>query len=376
MSDNKLKNYLQDPFLNELMQDIKSAGSIRSSLVDITHKCNLRCDGCYYFSENMDQYKKVETDDEFFLFVQQEVERGTNMLTIVGGEPALEIDRLKILAKHFLLTVVTNGSINIPLEGLENIRIAISFWGDEQRDIELRGNGKNNIFDTALTLFKNDPRAGFYYTTIPGFTAGIHQATTKMINNGNFVTFNFYGDLSEKGGKYSHKNGFDDTISEITRMISLFPTKVMSSPYINQVISNRKLFDQTWGYQVCPSVTFDHPENSERMLSGKKYPTKFRAYNADLKTTRRCCIGNARDCSTCTDLWAIYGWVIGSMKAHLKTKSDFTHWLCTVYIFYIQTGFLDWNEKSSHLPKIYHRFQIKDRQKKSKNNIIPTYEYS
>lgn len=205
-----------------------------------------------------------------------------------------------------------------------------------------------------------------------------------MVDNGNFVAFNFYGDLTGIGGKYSHKSGFSDSIQEISRLAKLYPRRVISSPHINRVISTRSLFGREWGYDVCPSVTYDHPENESRMTTGKKYPTKFRAYNADLKTTRRCCIGSARDCETCTDLWAIYGWVIGSMKDHLSTKKDFTNWLCIMYIFYMQTGFIDWNERSILMPEIYNRFDTSVidsensiiEKSKERKNIIDTFELS
>lgn len=353
MKKNSLKTYLEDPFLHQLMSEVKLAGGMRSSLVDITHKCNLRCVGCYYFMEKMDNYKKVEDDESFHTFVDQEVARGTNLLTVVGGEPALEIERLKILAKHFTLTVVTNGTMHIPMKDLENIRIAISFWGDQERDIELRGKGRSNVFETSLKLYKDDPRVGYYYTVIPGFTDGIQTAATRMVNNGNYVTFNFYGDLADIGGKYSHQKGFLSGIEEISILSKRYPTKIISSRYINDIISSRQMFGKAWGYDVCPSLTYDHPENAQRMLNGKQYPTKFRAYNADLTTTRRCCIGSARDCDTCTDVWAINGWVIGSFKEHLGSKKDFTNWLCSMYIFYMQTGFIDLNENAYKLPLIY-----------------------
>lgn len=374
MQGNKLKTYLQDPFLATLLNEIKAAGAMKSSLVDITHKCNLRCTGCYYFMENMDDYKKVESDEEFFAFVEQERERGTNMLTIVGGEPALEIERLQILAQHFKLTVVTNGSIPITKEGLKNIRIAISFWGDEQQDVLLRGQGKQMIFDKALENFKEDSRAGFYYTTVPGFTDGIENATRRMVKNGNFVAYNFYADLAQKGGKYSHTAGFSLPIEQINRMIEKYPNRIVSSPHSNQAISQRSLFGKEWGYEVCPSVTYDHPENAQRMVTGKHYPTKFRAYNADLTSTRRCCIGSARDCDTCTDLWATSGWIIGSMKEHLSSKQDFTHWLLTCYIFYMQTGFIDWHKSAHKLPEIYSRFKVDPIPTFAKENHIAALE--
>lgn len=338
---NELKTYLEDPFLSAIMNEIKDAGAIKSSLIDITHKCNLRCEGCYFFEEEMDSHKKMESEEEFDAFIESERQRGTNMFTVVGGEPAYEIERLKKLAKHFKLIVVSNGYFKIPYEGLENIRLSISFWGDEEQDTLLRGRGKQKVFETALKNYRNDPRVGFYYTTIPGFTDKIRPAVERMVENGNFVSFNFYGDLANKGGSYSHKNGHWSVIDIIRELSLEFPNDIYSSRHMNETISRRTLFGVEWGYNVCSSVTYDHPDNLERIQKGKRYPTQFRAYNADLKTTRRCCVGQARDCGTCTDLWSIYGWVVGSLRAHLQSFDDFQNWLFTTYIFYISCGFID-----------------------------------
>lgn len=375
MKGTSLKSYLQDPFLAGLFQEIKLAGNMKSSLLDITHKCNLRCVGCYFFVEGMDEHKKASKACDFEAFIETEKTRGTNMLTVVGGEPALELDRLRLLAKHFKLTVVTNGSLAIPREGLETIRIAVSFWGDESQDVLLRGQGTRNVFAEALHNFKDDDRVGFYYTTVAGCANGIESATDRMVQNGNYVAYNFYADLANQGGKYSHRIGFSDAIAQINRMIEKYPSRIVSSPHINDTISRRELFGVPWGYDVCPSVTFDHPQNRERMSSGKKYPTQFRAYNADLETTRRCCIGSARDCDTCTDLWATYGWVVGSMKAHLRSEQDFTHWLLTTYIFYMQTGFIDLNKNHQKLPEIYRRFNVEGETSPSRRDArIPVLE--
>lgn len=181
-----------------------------------------------------------------------------------------------------------------------------------------------------------------------------------MVQNGNYVAYNFYADLASQGGIYNHKVGFKKPIEQINFMIDLYPNRIVSSPYINSTISSRNLFGVEWGYNVCPSVTYDHPENTLRIENGKQYPSQFRAYNADLKTTRRCCIGNARDCETCTDLWATYGWIVGSMKDHLRSYKDFSNWLLTTYIFYMQTGFIDLNANSFKLPEIYKRYRLNE----------------
>jgi len=354
----KLKTYLRDPLSAELMAALKAAPPMKSALLDITHKCNLRCVGCYYFTEGMDAHRKERDDGKFLAWVEAEAARGTNMLNVVGGEPALEVDRLRVLAEHFHLIVVTNGTMPLPMKGLEDVRVAVSFWGDEKQDLQLRGRGKSRIFDQALEHFRDDPRAGFYYTTVPGFSEGIRPASERIIENGNFIAYNFYGDLTSLGGRYDHRGGFADVAAAIDAVRDDHPEWVLSSPYTNRVISTRELLGETWGYDQCPSLTYDHPENQDRITHGKKYPTKFRAYNADLTTTRRCCVGSARDCDTCTDLWATSGWVQAGFRRHLRSEQDFIHWLGSTVIFYMQTGMLDYRIHRHLLPQLYARFDV------------------
>jgi hypothetical protein len=344
------------------MAEIKTAGPINSSLLDITHKCNLRCTGCYFYVEKMDQHRKTADNEVFGQFLQKEIERGINMLTIVGGEPSFEIDRLRMLAKHFKLTIVTNGKDRIPTEGLENVRLAISFWGDEDQDMLLRGRGKMDVFDQALQNYRNDKRAGFYYTIIPGFINNIEKVTKRMIDNGNYVTYNYYADLAAQGGRYSHKNSFLSANDVINQLIIKYPESIVSSPYVLDIIARGCMLDKQWGYDVCPSVTYDHPDNTNRLSVGNRYQKQFRAYNADLKTTRRCCIGTQRDCDTCVDLWAISGWIVGAMKAHLRSYDDFVNWLCSTYVFYLQTGFIKLPNRSSLLPEVYRKMGHKIRE--------------
>ena len=115
-----LRQYLQDAFLKSLYEEIRDAGPIRSISVDLTSKCNLRCKGCYYFAEGMDKNSAYRDEDAFDRFVQTERERGTNFVTVVGGEPALEPGRLRKLYANFKMSVASNGLLPIPREGWMN----------------------------------------------------------------------------------------------------------------------------------------------------------------------------------------------------------------------------------------------------------------
>lgn len=351
----KLKHYLQDPFLKSLYDDIRKAGPLKSILVDITHVCNIRCEGCYFFAEDMDQYKAPKDEAEFDAFLAQEKARGTNFITVAGGEPSLMLDRVKKIYDNFHMIVVTNGIRKIPYEGFEDMAIAVSVWGDHETDTLLRGNGKLDVFEKGLKNYRDDPRAMWYYTTTPGNAHQIEVVADECVNNGNYIGFNFYGDVMGVGGKLDHRQGFEAVRQAINRVIARYPDKVVVSSYMSQVVSTGELYGESWGYDVCCSLSIDHLKNQKRFENGHLYNPHFKAYNPDLKTTRRCCIGEARDCDTCYDVWAHTSWIMLNMKRHLGSKQEFTNWLTTVYLFYLINHIVEFESGVSNLPEIHKR---------------------
>jgi hypothetical protein len=351
----QLREFLADAFLARLYGEIREAGPIRAISVDLTHRCNLRCVGCYFFAEGMDRREAPAADEEFEAFVTREQTRGTNFVTVIGGEPSLMLDRLRLLAGSFRTAVVTNGLRRIPSEGLENVPIGVSVWGDHETDTRLRGRGRRDIFATALRNYQDDPRASWYYTTTPGNAHEIESVVEQCVANGNRVLFNFYGDLAGIGGDVDHRLGFAQVRREIDRMIDRYPDRIWLSSYMSEVISTGRLYEDTWGYAVCSSVSADNPRNRERLANGKPYNPHFRAYNPDLTSTRRCCVGDERDCSTCFDVWAHTSWIMLSMRRHLGSKREFTNWLTTMYLFYLMNRFVDFDGGVSLLAEIHRR---------------------
>lgn len=349
----KLRAYLQDPFLCRLYSDIRTAGPIKAISMDITHACNIRCRGCYFFEEKMDKNKMPEDEAEFDAFIDREKARGTNFITVIGGEPSLVLDRLKKLHDNFSVAAVTNGVQKIPYEGFENMSIGVSIWGDHETDKKLRGGGKIDIFSKALRNFRDDPRVQWYYTTTPGHVNEIERVVEQCIANGNYVVFTFYGDISQARGDLDHRLGYSPVVREINRMIKRYPDRILITSYMCDVIVSGQLYDEKWGYDVCSSVTFDHEMNRNRVKNGKPYNKHFRAYNPDLKSTRRCCVGNDRDCSTCFDVWAHFSWIMMNLRRHLGSKKEFSNWLTTVYLFYVINRIMDLKNSVELLPEIH-----------------------
>ncbi len=358
---NKLKEYLSDPFLKQLYSEIRSAGKIQSISIDLTHTCNIRCAGCYYFNDNMDVGHPTAEETTFDLFLEDEKKRGTNFITIVGGEPSLKPDRMRKIVKFFKASVSTNGLKKIPMQGLEkNLSIGVSVWGNRETDMRLRGDGKIDIFSKAMENYKNDPRAFWYFTAIPGYADQIEPVVEKCVENGNHVLFNFYGDLETFGDEMDHRRGFEETDIAINKVIERFPDKIFMTSYLSKIVSSGKLYDQSWGYDVCGSFSTNSPVNFRRKQNGNPYSPDFRAYNADLKTTRRCCTGVDRDCSSCFDVWQHFSWIMLNLKKHLGSKQEFTNWLTTMYMFYLINRLVDFEKGSKNIAEIHKRLSMKN----------------
>jgi len=328
---------------------------MKSISLDLTDECNIRCTGCYYFSEEMDSVNTPTDESQFDGFIQGELERGTNFVTIVGGEPSLRLDRLKKIYDHFKMNVSTNGIIKIPKDGFENMPIGVSVWGNHETDSNLRSNEKRDLFSIALENYKNDSRAFWYYTVSAGNAHEIEHVVDQCVANGNRVLFNFYSDINNLGGKMDHRQGFEKVRIEIEKVIQRYPNFIYLSSYLTKVISTSELYGQKWGYDVCTTVSTNLAENKERMKNGNPYSPHFRAYNSDFKSTRRCCTGIDRSCDSCLDVWQHFSWVMLNMKKHLGSKQEFTNWLTSMYLFYLINRLVDYEDGVQNLPEIHQR---------------------
>lgn len=351
----RLDSWLRDPFLGRLYATVRAAGPLRSIAVDLTSVCNLRCTGCYFFAEGMDGRTAEDGPRALGEFIALEKARGTNFVTVVGGEPSLALGRLEALYGAFRLSVATNGLRPIPRAGFEELPIGVSVWGADATDRELRGAGRRDVFARALENYAGDERAFWYYTVAPGCAREVAGVVRRCVDNGNRVLFNFYGDIEERGGALDHRRGFADVRDAIERAIERHPAHVLMTARLAEIVSTGRLFGERWGHSTCTSISPDHPANRRRIENGNPYSRHFRAYNADLATTRRCCTGIDRDCASCFDTWQHFSWVMLNARKHLGSRRRFTEWLTTTYLFYFINRLVDVDEGARLLPEIHRR---------------------
>ncbi|MGD0454210.1 MAG: radical SAM protein [Solirubrobacteraceae bacterium] len=351
----RVREYLQDPFLRSLQDEIDKVGFLQSISLDLTHVCQLRCEGCYFFAEEMDGSKAPKDEAIFDEFVASERARGTNYMTVLGGEPSLQLGRLKKLHDNFTILPVTNGIRRIPREGFEDMTIAISVWGDHELDTMLRGAGKIDVFAKALKNYRGDARAGFYFTATAGNAGVIEGVVDEIVENGNTVYFSFYEDKNSLGGAFDDSQGYEEVRREIDRMIDKYPDRILTTSYAAKVATTDRLYDLQWGYDVCPIVSANYEKNFARMANGQPYSPHFRAYLPDLKTVRRCTVGEDSDCSQCHNAYARHTWILINREKHLGSAQEFTNWLTSVFMFYVSGGAISRERGLPLLPEIHER---------------------
>jgi MoaA/NifB/PqqE/SkfB family radical SAM enzyme len=74
--------------------------NIRSSIYDVTNRCNLRCKGCFFFSSGEHHVTEEMDIKKWESFIDKEKARGVNLAILIGGEPTLCMDRVEAFNKR------------------------------------------------------------------------------------------------------------------------------------------------------------------------------------------------------------------------------------------------------------------------------------
>lgn len=108
--------------------------------IDVTKRCNLRCEHCYFFAE---EHKERElTVEEWTAKLDGMKAAGDPMMlcTWVGGEPMVRKDLIDIGRKYFKHnTIVTNGTMELP--DWTDVTWVISVDGTEEAFAKMRAPG-------------------------------------------------------------------------------------------------------------------------------------------------------------------------------------------------------------------------------------------
>jgi MoaA/NifB/PqqE/SkfB family radical SAM enzyme len=328
---NQLRALADDPALNERFNRLRDIGRrVRSSEYHLTNACNIRCQGCWFFEFNFDQRTKEPSDIKVWRrFAAEQVERGITSALLIGGEPTLYPDRIAAFVDAMeFVTISSNGLAEFPRAGFENVAVALTLFGgvgldDKMRAIKPNGARFAGLFDRALLNFKDDPRATFIYAIDPTATDVIDETIRRIADNGNLVSFNYYSDY--RSDDPLRHEGEERLLDAALHAADRYPEAVVSHPYyIRTLLTGRTEWGE-FGYDVCPSISVDHPAHEERLRNGNPVLPGFNVYAADTREITYCCTSG--HCETCRDSQAVHSWLMANVRRFLRMDDGLRLWI-------------------------------------------------
>lgn len=308
----------------------KQGKSVRISEYLITNACNIRCKGCWFYEYDFDKSNtEIKDLDKIKNFIDSEKLRGINSALIIGGEPALFPGRVKKFVENFdNVTISTNGLKRLPMDGFENLSIIISLFGggildDDLRAIKPNGKSFSGLFDRVLLNYKGDPRVVYNFALTEDGINYIEETVEKIDKNGSRVNFNFYS-------KYDNDDPLKTENQESLLNMALsvkekYPDTVISHPYYIKAMITGESHWGRFGYDVCPSISVNHPSHVGRISNGNPTLPLFNAIAADYDTINFCCTSG--HCDDCRDSQAVHSWLVVSKKYFMDDPELFKIWI-------------------------------------------------
>ena len=304
--------------------------SVRASEYHITNACNLRCRGCWFFTFGFDGHSKEETDlPRLRDFIERERARHINAALLIGGEPTLVPDRVMAFVERMdYVTISTNGLRPFPRQGFERVSIGITLFGggsldDEMRAVTPTGRRFSGLFETALRNYRDDPRAIFNYAVAGTAVEHVAGTVRRIRDNGNRVTFNVYSEYGTSAPLWHSQD--QRLLNELLRVAAAYPEAVIAHPYYLRALVTGATEFGRFGYDVCPSVSWDHPGHAGRRANTNPTLPLFNVYGADLRTIQFCCTSG--HCEGCRDSQAVQSWLLVSARQFLRSEQGLRTWV-------------------------------------------------
>lgn len=332
----KFAELIADPQVRERWEKVRRYFFLRESTYDMTHRCNIRCDGCYYYEGEKQHADEVRDPEAWRTLMQAEKARGITYVVLAGAEPSLVPDLLGVCyAQMPLGAIATNGLKPIP--AAVGYKIHISVWGDDETSLRIR-NAKN-MLQRQIENYRRDPRAVFVYTFTPQNLAEAATVTRTLDRRGCKMTFNMFSAPVGYTGELRHTPlSLRQARRTMMDLLARYPETVIFSPY-NAVAHTHHL-----GLHALYGCSYPRRNPSTDIGLGRS----FRQYRTDLTWNRdvACCVPDT-DCADCRHYAAGSAVVTARLFRHAVDPDIFNAWLDYVdtYLAVWVTGY----EKGSNL---------------------------
>jgi MoaA/NifB/PqqE/SkfB family radical SAM enzyme len=307
---------LQNPAIRQRWEKVRKFFFLRESTYDMTNRCNVRCEGCYYFTG--EKQSAIEQNDprEWRRLLVAEKERGITFVVLAGAEPSLVPELCAACFEVIPLgAIATNGLKKIPPE--IDYRLHISVWGNDRTSLAIRK--APDMLARQIANYAGDPRAVWVYTFTPVNIDEAREVTELLAENGLKITFNMFSAPVGYSGHLRHTpETLAGTRQVMTELLAEFPETVLFSPY------NIVVHTAPQGLHDLFSCSYPRRNPTTNVGLGRS----FRQYRTDLCWDRAaaCCVPDT-DCDDCRHYAAGSAVVTARMYRHATDPVTFSAWL-------------------------------------------------
>ncbi len=305
-----------DPVIRERWEKIRRYFFLRESTYDMSNRCNIRCEGCYYFIGDKQFADENNDATAWRELLVSEKKRGITFVVLAGAEPSLVPQLCAVCYDVIPLgAIATNGLKPIPRE--IDYRIHISVWGNDQTSQAIRK--APDMLVRQMANYKDDPRAVFVYTFTPFNIDEAREVTRLLAENGQQITFNMFSAPVGYTGQLCHSPAsLQKTRAMMHELLTAYPQTVLFSTYNIVAHTSEK------GLHDLFSCTYPRMNPSTDIGLGRS----FRQYRTDLQWNRdaACCVPDT-NCDDCRHYAAGSAVVTARMYRHAIDPVTFSAWL-------------------------------------------------
>lgn len=312
----KFSDLIADAEVKARWEKVRQYFFLRESTYDMTRRCNIRCNGCYYYEGDKQHTRDNTRVDDWRQLMQAEKARGITFVVLAGAEPSLVPDLCQVCFDEIQMgCIATNGLESIP--DSVGYRLHISVWGDDETSRKTRH--AERMLVRQLENYAGDPRAVFVYT----FTRhNIDQAETvvrTLADHGGRVTFNMFSAPVGYQGDLRHTpHSLVETRRTMVDLLQRYPQTVLFSRYSAMAHTHEK------GLHDLFRCSYPRQNPSTDVGLGRS----FRQYRTDLTWDRAaaCCVPDT-DCADCRHYAAASAVVTARLFRHAVEPDIFRSWL-------------------------------------------------
>lgn len=312
----KFSELLAIPEIRERWEKVRKYFFLRESTYDMSNRCNIHCDGCYYYEGDKQFAEENLSPEDWRRLMQAEKARGITYVVLAGAEPSLVPELLEVCyAEMPLGSIATNGFRKIP-EAV-GYKIHISVWGNDETSLRVRK--AKNLLKKQIENYADDLRAVFVYTFTKDNIDEVHEVATELVSSGCKMTFNVFSSPVGYQGVLRHdEQSLQKTRRAMISLLGQYPKNILFSVYNAVAHTSEK------GLHDLYRCSYPRCNSSQDIGLGRS----FRQYRTDLKWDRlaACCVPDT-DCPDCRHYAAGSAVVTARLYRHVCDPDTFKSWL-------------------------------------------------